>query len=104
MSMLEQRAGHRVESGREHDAVELELAVADAQAVRRDLVDRCLAHVDQLDVVAVERLEVAGVDAQALAADDRLRRQALGDLGVLHDLADLVAHELGGGVVRVADR
>ena len=53
--------------------------VADPQSVGGDLLDRRLAHVDELDVVAVEGLEVAGVDAQPLAADHGLRRQTFGD-------------------------
>ena len=46
-------------------------------------LDRRRADVDELDVGAVERLEVAGVDAQPLAADHLLRRQQLGDRRVV---------------------
>ena len=58
-----------------------------------------LADVDQRDVGPVERLVVADVDAQPLAADGVLRREQLGELRVLHLLADLAAHEIGGRAV-----
>ena len=67
-SIAEQRARHRVEAGAEHDRVERELLVADAQAALRDLVDRRLADRDEPHVGAVVRLEVVGVDAHALRA------------------------------------
>ena len=59
------------------------------------------ADVDQRDVVAVEGLEIIDVEADALGAD-RIggRLQQLCDLRILHDLADLLAHILGRGVVR----
>ena len=51
------------------------------------------------DVGPVEGLVVAGVDAQPLAADHLVRGELVGHLGVLDDLAELVAHELGGRLV-----
>ena len=75
-----------------------------ASAVRRpcwrDRLDRHAPGIDQGHVVAVEGLVVAGVEAQALGADRVVAwREQLGDLRVVDDLADLGAHELGGGVV-----
>ncbi len=67
----QQGAGHRVEAGGEDDGVELVVDTASAQTRGRDLVDRRIAHVDQVHVGPVERGVVAGVDAHALAADDR---------------------------------
>jgi hypothetical protein len=48
----------------------------------------------------VEGRPVAGVDAQPLAADDIAWREPVGELGVLHHLADLGAHELRRRLVR----
>ena len=50
-------------------------------------------------MVLVERRPVAGVDAEALAADHLVGGELAGDLGVLDDLAQLLPHELGGQVV-----
>ena len=95
-----QRAGHRVEAGREHDGVELVLGRGRAEAGRRELDQRRLAQVDQVHVGPVERLVVAGVQAHPLGADrERARAQRLGHLGVVDDRADLVPDELGGGLV-----
>ena len=58
------------------------------------------AEIDQGDVVAVERLVVVGVDADALGAEGIvLGDERLGDGGVADRGADLGAEELGGGVV-----
>src|SRR5207237_1038306 len=70
---LDERAGHGVEAGGEHERVGLVQCAIDFHARRRDLLDRPLADVDQRDVVAIERLVVADVDAQPLAADRVLR-------------------------------
>ena len=64
-----------------------------------------LADVDERHVVAVVGLVVVDVDADALGAD-RVggRAQRLGRRRVVDDLADLVAHELGGRVVGASVR
>ena len=54
------------------------------------------------DVVAVVGLVVVGIEAEPLGADRMvLGRQQFAGALVLHDGADLVAHELRGGVVRL---
>ena len=96
MSTLTMRAGHRVEAGGEHDRVELQRLVGQVDAGRGDGLDRLPAKIDEAHVGSVERLVVAGVDAQPLRADGiRRRAQRLGRLRVVDDAADLVAHELG---------
>ena len=98
----QQRPGHGVEPRREDDDVRSVLRAAlQADARGGDRRDRVGAHVDQADVVAVVRVEVVRVDRRTLR---RVRvvdvRELLGGRRVLHDLADLVLDELGGGVVR----
>ena len=44
-------------------------------------------------------LEVAGIDAQTLAAEHVVRAQQLGRCRILDDAANLVACKLGNGVV-----
>ena len=62
--------------------------------------DRVAANVDERDVVAVVGLVVVDVDADALGPDRMCRRaQSLGGRGVVDDLADLRAHEVGGRLV-----
>ena len=97
----EQRTGHRVEAGGEHDRVDLVLHAGDAHAPRRDRFDRGLRDVDQRDVRPIERRVVAGIHAQALAADHLLGRELRRERRIPHYLADLRAHELGGGLVRL---
>ena len=82
-----------------------ELLVADAQPALGDLVDRPLADRDQAHVRAVVRLEVAGVDAHPLGSERVVvRAQELGELGVVHALADLAADELAHQLVRLRIR
>ena len=65
-----------------------------------DLLDRRLAQVDEMDVVAVVGLEVVGVEQGALGAEGVVVREELAaGLGVFDCLADLGADEVGGGVV-----
>src|SRR5207253_3528739 len=68
----------------------------------RDLLERRLVEVDQRDVRAVERLVVANVDAEPLAADHRARAERLRDGRILHHLADARAQKIRGGLVRLA--
>ena len=94
------RPRHRVEAGREHDGVELVLAICGANSGRRHRLDRARAQVDQLDVVAVERLVVVRVEAHPLGADGiGLAGQRQRDPGIVDDSAHLVAQELGERVV-----
>src|SRR5262249_14848084 len=70
------------------------------QAALGDLGDRVAAHVDQGDIVAVESLVVAGIEAEPFGADRMvLGGQELGGARILDDAADLVAHELRRRVV-----
>ena len=90
-----ERAGHRVEAGREDQQVELDhLAVGQPHAIRRDGLDRALVEVDERDVVAVERLEVAGVHAQPLGGERVGRHELLGELRILDPLPEPVLHPL----------
>ena len=60
----------------------------------------CLAQVDEVDVVAVVGGVVAGVEQAALGAEGVVVGEELpAGLGVFDDLTDLVADEVGGGVV-----
>jgi len=68
-------------------------------ALGRDRLDTRRADVDESHVRAVVGGVVAGIHAQPLAADDVGRAQQLRDLRILDDLADLPAHEPGGGRV-----
>ena len=97
----EQGTRDRIEAGAEHDRVERELLLADPEAALADLVDRLVADRDEPDVVAVVRLEVARVDAHPLGADGMVvRTEELGDLGIVHAPADLLAQELAQELVR----
>ena len=70
-------------------------------SVRREVLDRLAAQVDERHVLAVERLEVVGAETHPLRADRVvLRRQGLGGLAVADDLADLAAEESGERIVR----
>src|SRR2546430_16010129 len=55
-----------------------------------------------MHVRTVEGFEIVGIEAQALAADDLLRRQHLGDRGIADDLSDTRFDERRGLLVRVA--
>ena len=92
---LQQRPGHGVEAGREDDDVELVLgAVAQAQPVGSDALDRVGPHIHQRHVRSVEGLEIPAVDRRPLG---RIGVVDLGQKccrrGVLHDLADLALDE-----------
>ena len=63
------RAGERIEARGVDDDVELERAVGRLEPRGRDPHDRRLGRVDEFDVVAVVRLEVAGLHRQALDAE-----------------------------------
>ena len=65
----EQRSGHGIEAGGEDDAVACVLAGLCSHPPRRDRLDRLAAEIDQGHVVAVERVVVVGVDADALGAE-----------------------------------
>ena len=92
---VDDRAGHRVEAGREHDRIELARPAPVLDARIGDGDERVSAQVDQFDAVEVERLVVVRIEAHALREDRVGRRtERLGHLGVVDDRTDLVAHEL----------
>ena len=94
------RPGHRVETGGEHDGIELACLVAGDDAGLGDRGDRRLAQVHQVHVRQVERGEVIGVEAWPLGAEGVvLGAQRLSRLGVVHDGTDLLADHLGHDVV-----
>ena len=97
---LGDRAGHGVKAGRQHQRVGLIILAGDAHGVFGDLLDRIGLDVDQLDIRPVEGREIIRVDADALGADRvAVRLQQLCRGGILDDLGDLAADEIGGGVV-----
>ena len=71
----------------------------DLDAAGRETLDRRLRHVDQFHVRQIVGFEIAGIDAQALAAEHVVGTQQLGGRRILDDGADLVAREIGDGVV-----
>ena len=96
---LVERARHRGKAGGADDGVERIFDAVDFDAVRGEALDRRLRDVDQLHVRQIVGLEVAGIDAQPLAAEDVVRAQQVGGRRILDDAADLVAREFGDGVV-----
>src|SRR5947208_1493158 len=86
----EQRAGHRVETGRVDDRVDLVLLRAGADAARGDLLDRYGPRVQQCHVVPVEGLVVAVLQRRPLGEERViLGRQQFRDGRIRDDLADL---------------
>ncbi len=76
--------------------------IACLEAVCRHRLDRRLVDIDERDVVAVEGVVIAGIDAHPLGAERIiLRRQLLRDIGIAHDRLDLAAEEGFGRVVRL---
>ena len=97
---LRHRPGHGIEAGGEHQRVEAVDLAAGFQAVRQDLLDRIGLDVNQRDVGAIVGRIVVGIDADPLRADRMIvGLQQLRHLGVVDDLGDPVADEVGGGVV-----
>ena len=98
---LGDRSGDGVEARREHDDVELVVLAPGPQSGLGEGLDRVLADVDQRDVVAVEGLVVVRARRGPLRdVGVATRAQQLGRRGVVDGLADLLADELGGRVVR----
>ena len=96
----EQRTGDRIEAGGQHDRVEFVGLLRCLDAVLGDGFDRIVAHVHQGHVVAVVGLEVVGIEADPLGADEVVvRRECVGHRRIAHDRTDLGPHELGSGVI-----
>ena len=66
---------------------------AGAKARARDLLDRRVADVDQCHIGPVEGREVVGIEADSLAADERVRGEQRRHLRVVHQPADFFADE-----------
>ncbi len=99
------RTGHGVEAGAEHEDVERVLRVANADSGLSDLVDGRLLDADEGDVVAVVRLVVVDVDAHPLGRERVLvRTEDLRKHGIVDAGADLPAHEVGDELVRLLVR
>ena len=97
---LRQRAGHGVVAGGEDDAVQIVHSGFRAQSGRCDLKDRVRAKVYQRHILTVIGLVVVRINAQPLGPDRVTGgQQRLGGLRIVDGLANLVAHELGGGIV-----
>ena len=83
-----ERAGHRIETGGEHDVVDMVVQSVDDDRRLGDLLDGRRRHVNQRDVRPVEGAEVVGVDHQPLAADGRVGTQHRCRLRIVDDLGD----------------
>ncbi len=68
-------------------------------ALGGEALDRRPGNVDQLHVRLVVGVEVAGIDAEPLAAEDVVRAEQIGRRRILDDAADLLPREVGDGVV-----
>src|SRR4051812_25004379 len=64
-----ERSCHRRKAGRADDGVERIFLSVHFDAIRRKTFDRCLRHVDQLYVWKIVGFEIAGIDAEAFAAE-----------------------------------
>ena len=104
---VEHGAGHGIEAGGEHDAHRARSRLSETRTphgVISSIGVRLRS--TSVDVVAVIGLEVVGVDAQPLRPERIVAsgQSMLGDLGIVHDRADLLVHEAGGKLVRLPAR
>ena len=96
-----ERAGDGVEARRVHDRVEPVSGGRGADPRAGDPHDRGLPQIDQLDVLLVERLVVAGLERNPPGPEPVVLRDELpGERGVLHSFADLAGDELAQQAVR----
>ena len=99
-----QAAGVGVESGGEHEHVEIDVGGRGAHTCRRHRLDRCRPDVDDVDRRQVEQIEVVLLERRPLRPE-RVRRlhrgEDVGDGGVVDAGAGLVAPELVGEEVGV---
>jgi hypothetical protein len=92
---VDQRPGHRVEADGENDEIRRIFLLARLQAVFGNTNDRFLVDVDEIDIVAIEGLEIVGIEAQPLGAERiALRRQLFGGDRILDDPAHLLCEEI----------
>src|SRR3954447_18254341 len=98
---LQERPRHRVEAGGEDDDVQRVFARARLDAGGGNALDRLGTQVHQRDVVAVEGIEIVGVDRRGARCRGGIDiRKRLGGFWILDDLADLALDEFGSRVVR----
>src|SRR5581483_9152586 len=91
-----ERAGDAVEAGGIDQDVEFVLPVAGFDTGRGDAIDWRLVQVDQQYIVAVVGFEITAFEWHAPGSKTMvLRDQLVGDLRVLHPLADLLGDEFG---------
>jgi hypothetical protein len=89
-------AGHGVESGGEHDRINVDRSLACPDPRRRDQLDGLLPQIDQADVGPVEGRVVAGLQTWPLGAERMVaRRERLRGRGILHHRTDVPAQEVG---------
>ena len=115
MSILS-NAGDRAEAGGVHDDVEVVVAGGRLDAVCGDPHDRRVLQRHEFDIVPVVRLEIVGLERQALERETVVGRdQLLGDLGIVDPTSDAVGDvvrefligslvEVDLGIVRADDR
>ena len=111
-----ERSGDRVEAGGVHDDVEVVVAGGRLDAVCGDPHDRRVLQRHEFDIVTVVRLEIVGLERQALERETVVGRdQLLGDLGIVDPTSDAVGDvvrefligslvEVDLGIVRADDR
>ena len=79
--------------------IERIFGAVDLDATGGEALDRRLGDIDQFDMRKIVGLEVAGIDAEPLAAEHVVRAQQVGRRRILDDAADLGARKIGDGVV-----
>src|SRR5260370_33128316 len=94
---LVERSRHCSKAGGADDGFQRVLDTVDLNALRGEALDRRFRDADQLYVRHIVRLEVTGIDSEALA--DVVGTQQVGRDRILHDAADLPAGEVGDGVI-----
>src|SRR5277367_5125168 len=96
---LVERSCHRGKARGADYRIQRVLDAVDLDAVSGEALDRRPRYVDQPYMRQIIRLEIAGIDAEALAAEDVVRTQQDGRDRILHNFADLAAGKVGGGVI-----
>src|SRR3954468_4206418 len=97
---VEQCTRDGIKAGREGDLIEFEFARLGSAPCGRHRNDRIRSHIDENDVLAVERLEISHVEAEPLGSDRMIvGQQESCHLRVANDSAYLVANKLGCSLV-----
>ncbi|MGY4622352.1 hypothetical protein ACVWY3_000108 [Bradyrhizobium sp. USDA 4486] len=96
------RPCHGVEACREHDDVDIDIALGRGDAGCRDRLDRLLAQIDQRDVRPVVGRVIVGIEARTFGAEGMIVwRQRGGRLGILDGGVDLLADQVLNDLVAV---